>query len=512
MTYRDRSTDGVSHRLRHDAHPACRCGARPHALHDMGWLRRAHVAGRRRTGPTPGCCWPTASSHQQVHGLRRRAWCDLSSVGGRRRRVRPPGQPPATRPLVRQHQGRHLRRRLGQLLQRGLSLGRSSMAVSADDSLRLRYRVVVHDGAWDAPSPRRHGRTATCTVDDGRQSVRRRHGRDDRRLVRPVVRRRRRACSGTHPGSFGGVHRRPVGAPRARSRPGTPPVCCVATRRATGTAAGDGDRRAARVAVRPDGRGVARHLCPLRRMARAARQTPSNGTTTTRTGGSSSARRWLVILRDFEARLPGDHGRAHRSLAAAVRRGRAGRPRRGLVHEHRADEGGARGRGRTSARTSRRGWTVVTRLAESVVERRERKGAFDEFNSPTYYGIDLLGLALWRTCAVSSRLREWGAAMETRAVGRDGVALPRRSRQPVRSVHPQLRDGPASLRRRHLAVALAGGRSRGRATAGSSTGRRSTMATICASVRWWRCSAARSPTRSAPGSSAFRGRVGSSGW
>jgi hypothetical protein len=52
-------------------------------------------------------------------------------------------------------------------------------------------------------------------------------------------------------------------------------------------------------------------------------------------------------------------------------------------------------------------------LAESVVQRRERQGAFDEFNSPTYYGIDLYGLALWRTCAVSSRLREWGASMET---------------------------------------------------------------------------------------------------
>lgn len=52
-------------------------------------------------------------------------------------------------------------------------------------------------------------------------------------------------------------------------------------------------------------------------------------------------------------------------------------------------------------------------LAQEVVERRERTGAFDEFNSPTYYGIDLLGLALWRSCPVSARLREWGAAMES---------------------------------------------------------------------------------------------------
>ena len=51
-------------------------------------------------------------------------------------------------------------------------------------------------------------------------------------------------------------------------------------------------------------------------------------------------------------------------------------------------------------------------LAESVVERRERKGAFDEFNSPTYYGIDLLGLAIWRTCRRRPGFASWGAAME----------------------------------------------------------------------------------------------------
>lgn len=61
-------------------------------------------------------------------------------------------------------------------------------------------------------------------------------------------------------------------------------------------------------------------------------------------------------------------------------------------------------------------------LASAVVERRRRKGAFDEFNSPTYYGIDMLGLALWRTCAVSSRLQDWGASME-RALWADTALL-----------------------------------------------------------------------------------------
>jgi hypothetical protein len=51
-------------------------------------------------------------------------------------------------------------------------------------------------------------------------------------------------------------------------------------------------------------------------------------------------------------------------------------------------------------------------LAAAVVARFDRFGAFDEYNSATYYGIDLLGLALWRTCVVSAQLREWGARLE----------------------------------------------------------------------------------------------------
>lgn len=51
-------------------------------------------------------------------------------------------------------------------------------------------------------------------------------------------------------------------------------------------------------------------------------------------------------------------------------------------------------------------------LAAAVVARFDRHGTFDEFNSPTYYGIDLLGLALWRTCSASPRLQEWGTRLE----------------------------------------------------------------------------------------------------
>lgn len=39
---------------------------------------------------------------------------------------------------------------------------------------------------------------------------------------------------------------------------------------------------------------------------------------------------------------------------------------------------------------------------------------FEEYNSPTYYGVDLYALALWRSRAPSPRLREFGADMEAR--------------------------------------------------------------------------------------------------
>lgn len=47
-------------------------------------------------------------------------------------------------------------------------------------------------------------------------------------------------------------------------------------------------------------------------------------------------------------------------------------------------------------------------LAAAVVERFDRHGAFDEYNSPTYYGIDWLGLSLWSRSRASPRLASEG--------------------------------------------------------------------------------------------------------
>jgi hypothetical protein len=39
-------------------------------------------------------------------------------------------------------------------------------------------------------------------------------------------------------------------------------------------------------------------------------------------------------------------------------------------------------------------------------------GTFPEYNSPTYYGVDLYALALWRGYAPCAKLRSWGNEME----------------------------------------------------------------------------------------------------
>jgi len=51
-------------------------------------------------------------------------------------------------------------------------------------------------------------------------------------------------------------------------------------------------------------------------------------------------------------------------------------------------------------------------LASEIDQGYRRTGAFPEHNSPTYYGVDLYGLALWRARAPSERLRARGASLE----------------------------------------------------------------------------------------------------
>jgi hypothetical protein len=64
-------------------------------------------------------------------------------------------------------------------------------------------------------------------------------------------------------------------------------------------------------------------------------------------------------------------------------------------------------------------WAAAAeRLATDVRLRFRANSTFDEYNSPTYYGVDLYALALWRSYSSSALLREAGAEMEA-ALWRD---------------------------------------------------------------------------------------------
>jgi hypothetical protein len=64
------------------------------------------------------------------------------------------------------------------------------------------------------------------------------------------------------------------------------------------------------------------------------------------------------------------------------------------------------------------GISTAERLAAQILDRFRANGAFDEYNSPTYYGVDLYALALWRSYASSPLLRAAGAEIEA-ALWRD---------------------------------------------------------------------------------------------
>jgi len=72
-----------------------------------------------------------------------------------------------------------------------------------------------------------------------------------------------------------------------------------------------------------------------------------------------------------------------------------------------------------AARFGEPAWAAdAERLAAEILQRFRANSTFDEYNSPTYYGVDIYALALWRSYAFSARLREWGAEMEA-ALWRD---------------------------------------------------------------------------------------------
>jgi hypothetical protein len=53
-------------------------------------------------------------------------------------------------------------------------------------------------------------------------------------------------------------------------------------------------------------------------------------------------------------------------------------------------------------------------LAQEMAKLYQSEGLFSEYNSPTYYGVDLMAFAMWRRYSKSSTLAELGAHLESR--------------------------------------------------------------------------------------------------
>ena len=65
------------------------------------------------------------------------------------------------------------------------------------------------------------------------------------------------------------------------------------------------------------------------------------------------------------------------------------------------------------------GWVAYGEaFAGAVYDLFQQTGAYDEYNSPTYYGVNLYALAFWRRYARSQKLAQMGTAMEA-ALWRD---------------------------------------------------------------------------------------------
>jgi hypothetical protein len=120
---------------------------------------------------------------------------------------------------------------------------------------------------------------------------------------------------------------------------------------------------------------------------------------------------WIVLLERFHDALPDDTVRA---LRRAVRLGVEGEPAHrcpasytNIALKRVAFESAA------GALLDEPGWVErAEQLAAEVAERHDRFGAFDEYGSPTYYGVDLFALAIGRTFSPSAPIRRMCADLE----------------------------------------------------------------------------------------------------
>ena len=313
------------------------------------------------------------------------------------------------------------------------------------------------------------------------------------------------------------------GCPRTRSTARTPRPPSTCSRRPPGTRSGCSCGTAPATATGPSGRSTRSSTTSTTRRARCgtARSpsctrsrrpapAPGCGWTTTRTGVSSSAAPccWSCAgcATSSPTRLVGRIDRALR-LAVEGEHGEADGRRIpdsysniALMQAYVEVEAGHR--------LDEPTWVAAGEdRARRAVARFDRHGAFDEFNSPTYHGIDLKALGLWRghsSSAVLHRARHEGGGG---AVGRRRPLVPRRAAAGGRPVHPRLRDGPRGVRRRRGPCGC-GPRWAARTRRCRASSARSPTAWTSCSARWRRSSARWCPTRPADHLTSLHRRAG----
>ncbi len=130
---------------------------------------------------------------------------------------------------------------------------------------------------------------------------------------------------------------------------------------------------------------------------------------------------FALILTEYESRLPAD---LPPLLLDSVRRAVEGELTQGRAEPYHTNIALLHGflLGWAGQRLGKTEWVAQSvTWAEKIRAEFAVNETFDEYNSPTYYGVDLYGLALWRRYGITEKIRRWGAEMEAglwRDIGR----------------------------------------------------------------------------------------------